>query len=247
MIVKIRISASLLPWLSWQGPTALALTPLPVGSMYVSCNSDRLCGGLGGARDAQAATPPVQRLSPITRIAKATCSRHDAAGLVLAAQEICALARLSGLRVAETVSLGEKRFVALVRVENCEFLIGGGASGVSLLTQLKTVPGAANARARHWETRETRHDSMRPRAKTRNGRSFFLLRYRGPRGRANSVLPAMPQPLRRSAHSPARPRGITKNPVPPASSPADIGGVLQFPGTTGGIGAMVGASFCSLP
>lgn len=27
---------------------------------------------------------------------------------------------------------------------------------------------------------------------------------------------------------------ITKNPVPPASSPADIGGVLQFPGTTGG-------------
>ncbi len=27
---------------------------------------------------------------------------------------------------------------------------------------------------------------------------------------------------------------ITKTPVPPASSPADIGGVLQFPGTTGG-------------
>jgi flagellar biosynthetic protein FliP len=27
---------------------------------------------------------------------------------------------------------------------------------------------------------------------------------------------------------------ITKNPVPSASSPADIGGVLQFPGTTGG-------------
>ena len=27
---------------------------------------------------------------------------------------------------------------------------------------------------------------------------------------------------------------ITKNPVPPSSAPADIGGVLQFPGTTGG-------------
>jgi flagellar biogenesis protein FliO len=49
------------------------------------------------------------------------------------------------LRVAETVSLGEKRFVALIRVEDCEFLIGGGSSGVSLLTQLGTVPGAANA------------------------------------------------------------------------------------------------------
>jgi flagellar biogenesis protein FliO len=40
------------------------------------------------------------------------------------------------LRVAETVSLGEKRFVALVSVEGKEFLIGGGASGVSLLARL---------------------------------------------------------------------------------------------------------------
>ena len=46
------------------------------------------------------------------------------------------------LRVAETVSLGEKRFVALVRVEDCEFLIGGGSSGVSLLTQLGRTQGA---------------------------------------------------------------------------------------------------------
>jgi hypothetical protein len=40
------------------------------------------------------------------------------------------------LRVCETASLGEKRFVAIVRVEGREFLIGGGAAGVSLLTQL---------------------------------------------------------------------------------------------------------------
>ena len=40
------------------------------------------------------------------------------------------------LRVAETVSLGEKRFVALITVEGREFLIGGGATGVSLLAQL---------------------------------------------------------------------------------------------------------------
>jgi len=40
------------------------------------------------------------------------------------------------LRVAETVSLGEKRFVAIVQVEDRKYLIGGGASGVSLLTAL---------------------------------------------------------------------------------------------------------------
>jgi hypothetical protein len=42
------------------------------------------------------------------------------------------------LRVAETVSLGEKRFVALVTIEGREFLIGGGSTGVSLLTELGT-------------------------------------------------------------------------------------------------------------
>jgi hypothetical protein len=43
------------------------------------------------------------------------------------------------LRVAETVSLGEKRFVSIVCVEGREFLVGGGTSGVSLLAQL--TPG----------------------------------------------------------------------------------------------------------
>lgn len=47
------------------------------------------------------------------------------------------------LRVAETISLGEKRFVAVVHVEGKKFLIGGGASGVSLLTQLGTAGEAA--------------------------------------------------------------------------------------------------------
>ncbi len=45
------------------------------------------------------------------------------------------------LRVAETVSLGEKRFVSVIHVDGQKFLIGGGASGVALLTQL----GAAEA------------------------------------------------------------------------------------------------------
>ena len=40
------------------------------------------------------------------------------------------------LRISETVSLGEKRFVAIVTVGGREFLIGGGAAGISLLAKL---------------------------------------------------------------------------------------------------------------
>jgi hypothetical protein len=47
------------------------------------------------------------------------------------------------LRLAETLQLGEKRFVALVSVEGREFLIGGGTSGVSLLAQLGPRPESA--------------------------------------------------------------------------------------------------------
>jgi hypothetical protein len=47
------------------------------------------------------------------------------------------------LRIVETVSLGEKRFVALVRVEECEFLVGGGVAGISLLAQLRPAPSTS--------------------------------------------------------------------------------------------------------
>ena len=40
------------------------------------------------------------------------------------------------LRVAETVSLGEKRFVAILQVDDRKYLIGGGGSNVALLTAL---------------------------------------------------------------------------------------------------------------
>jgi flagellar biogenesis protein FliO len=48
------------------------------------------------------------------------------------------------LRVSETISLGEKRFVAIVAVEGREFLIGGGVSGMSLLAQLGSAAGATS-------------------------------------------------------------------------------------------------------
>lgn len=49
------------------------------------------------------------------------------------------------LRVAEMVALGEKRFLAVVCVEGREFLVGGGASGVSVVTQLDAARNSAHA------------------------------------------------------------------------------------------------------
>jgi hypothetical protein len=40
------------------------------------------------------------------------------------------------LQVAATVSLGEKRFAAVIQVDGQQFLIGGGATNVALLAQL---------------------------------------------------------------------------------------------------------------
>ena len=48
------------------------------------------------------------------------------------------------LKVCENVSLGEKRFVAVIQVDEERFLIGGSSSSVSLLTRLpeaKTFAG----------------------------------------------------------------------------------------------------------
>src|SRR5260370_42252277 len=43
------------------------------------------------------------------------------------------------LKVAETVSLGEKRFVAVIQVDGLQFLLGGGPTNVTLLAQLNVT------------------------------------------------------------------------------------------------------------
>jgi Flagellar biosynthesis protein, FliO len=40
------------------------------------------------------------------------------------------------LRVCETVPLGEKRFIAVIQVDDKQFLLGGSSNSVSLLAQL---------------------------------------------------------------------------------------------------------------
>lgn len=44
------------------------------------------------------------------------------------------------LRVAETVSLGDKRFVSILEVDGQSFLVGGSGAGVVLLASLAPPP-----------------------------------------------------------------------------------------------------------
>ena len=73
--------------------------------------------------------------------ARATAPKHFTAQPIASAwawlKKNYASSATKRLRVAETVSLGEKRFVAILRVDGREFLIGGGTSGISLLTQIE--------------------------------------------------------------------------------------------------------------
>jgi hypothetical protein len=51
------------------------------------------------------------------------------------------------IKVSESVSLGGKRFIAVVRVDNQEFIVGGGSDSVVLLNppREKAEPSFANA------------------------------------------------------------------------------------------------------
>jgi hypothetical protein len=47
------------------------------------------------------------------------------------------------LRLCESLSLGEKRFLAVVQFETQQFLVGGGGNNVSLLARLGDAPDFA--------------------------------------------------------------------------------------------------------
>ena len=49
------------------------------------------------------------------------------------------------LRVAETISLGEKRFVSILQVDGVQMLIGGSAAGVQLLAMLDNQESSPHA------------------------------------------------------------------------------------------------------
>jgi flagellar biogenesis protein FliO len=49
------------------------------------------------------------------------------------------------LKVAETVSLGEKRFVTILQVDGEQFLVGGSPSNIVLLARLEVKPDTFGA------------------------------------------------------------------------------------------------------
>jgi flagellar biogenesis protein FliO len=51
--------------------------------------------------------------------------------------------RESRMRLCETLSLGDKRFLALVVVEQEKFLVGGAPNSISLLAKLPAQAGAS--------------------------------------------------------------------------------------------------------
>jgi len=138
MIVKIRIPRLSLPSFS-AGSAVLSMTPATAGASFHATLTD-------------CAEDWVVHHSPSTEILSTNAItrqlQRPAPGLIQRAWHWVNRKYIQTgtkrLRVAETVSLGEKRFVALVHVEDCEFLIGGGASGISLLTQLRKAPVAAD-------------------------------------------------------------------------------------------------------
>lgn len=90
--------------------------------------------------------PPTVWISSLLRLTANRQKKNDSNALTVAWTWLRAKYTISTtkrLRVSETISLGEKRFVAIVAVEGREFLIGGGTAGMSLLAQLGA--GAATA------------------------------------------------------------------------------------------------------
>jgi flagellar biogenesis protein FliO len=54
------------------------------------------------------------------------------------------------LRVCETVSLGEKRFVAVIEIDGEQFLVGGAASSVATLARLEPSQQFSDVLRRRW-------------------------------------------------------------------------------------------------
>ena len=94
----------------------------------------------GDANVSPAAKPAAPERSPAALIRKPLAARMfldaAAAGWSWLAAKRRSQVASKRLRVIETVSLGEKRFAAVLHVDGAQFLIGGGANNVSLLASL---------------------------------------------------------------------------------------------------------------
>jgi hypothetical protein len=131
VIIKLQIPNNAKP--------VLDETPVPPGPEPSLATESLNSWFLQCTKDPRRKSPP--DLHPVLQSSQATIERMQTGSTLLArAWSWLATIRVQSaskrLRVVETVPLGEKRFVALVQVDTCQFLIGGGTSGISLLAQV---------------------------------------------------------------------------------------------------------------
>jgi hypothetical protein len=131
MIIKFQIPSRLLH-IAPHGVRVRSLgSSLSMISNFTGTPSSRVTGNVSSSTSVRGplGSGQIQGIPALRPLARALCWL----------QRNYRLSTPKRLQLIETVSLGEKRFVALVKVEECEFLVGGGVSGISLLAQLGSV------------------------------------------------------------------------------------------------------------
>jgi hypothetical protein len=122
------------------------------------------------------------------------------------------------LQVAATASLGEKRFVALIKIDELEFLVGGGPTNLVLLAQVnaKEQFGAMLQENLSAPTQQPVRRASKPAARP------------APKQTGRPVAKLMPKPMVRPtakfalkpAVKPIAVKPIAKKPVKAAAAPA---------------------------
>lgn len=126
-------------------PAQLAVVPEPMAKRPRAVGTPLRMGGSAALVE----PAPAEQVVALPQVEEQKQPKPAQPGMLLRAwswlQKNNKFAAVKQLRVSETVSLGEKRFVALVDIDGQKFLIGGGASGVSLLTSLGANDSSAEA------------------------------------------------------------------------------------------------------
>jgi len=98
----------------------------------------------------QTEVPADLEMRPTTEPQRRSILKRLAGALVWARKHMGYSPARKRLRVCETVSLGEKRFVAVIEVDGEQFLVGGAASSVATLARLEPSPQFAEVLRRRW-------------------------------------------------------------------------------------------------
>ncbi len=146
MTVKNRIPRPYLKRESTRMSSCVTESVLPGTSFHAALS--------GCAQPQMSRWSPFRYILSLFQLSESQSKRTSSSQLARAWEWMHAKYTLSAtkrLRVSETVTLGEKRFVAIVSVEGREFLIGGGTSGVSLLAHLGSPSKSEDRRLREFD------------------------------------------------------------------------------------------------